>query len=285
VSENRKTAGFSVLMSAYHATRGDELARCLESIRVQSLRPDEVVLVYDGPVSDEIGVQVQRYRESLEIRTVDCHERRGLGHALRVGLAECRNPMVARMDTDDVCLPDRFKRQIAFMDNHPEVSVLGGLMAEHYRTKEETLSYVRRTPLEPDAVRSYARFRNPVNHPTAMFRKHDVEVAGGYQPIPLFEDYHLWVRMLMRGYEIANLDEVLVEGNASPAFFSRRGGRSYVRQEMKLAGEFRRLGYHSYSDTVRFITRLPYRGASVCREWLPQNYAAPTPLTGGPRSP
>ncbi len=249
-------APFSVLMSVYARTRGDELRRCLDSLVAQQVPAAETVVVLDGPVSDDVLRQLEHYAEALHLVQVPLERNQGLGIALAHGLAACRHELVARMDTDDVCRPQRFARQLDFLARHPDIDVVGGAQVE----AGDDGHFDRRMPAEPEALAKMARLRNPLNHPTVMFRRQAVLDAGGYQPFALFEDYYLWARLLHRGGRIANLPEVLVESNADLRFFGRRGGLRYLGTEIRLAREFRRMGFHGWLDSVRFLLlRAPVR--------------------------
>lgn len=261
---------FSVLMSVYRATKAPELGRCLSSIRDQSVIPDDIVIVYDGPVPEDVEQTINEFAETLPIQTLVFESNRGLGLALRDGLVTCSHELVARMDTDDVCLPRRFEMQLDYLRAHPEISLVGGLLRERYRDRNSVVSVERALPEEPEDVARLAKYRNPTNHPTVMFRKSHVLRVGGYVSFPLMEDYHLFSRMLVRGMSIANMPEVFVEAEPDEEFFRRRGGLGYFRQEIRLARAFREIGFHSGGDSVRFLlSRAPYRLLPTgVRRWM-----------------
>jgi len=250
----------SALLSIYHGTRAGELRRSLDSIAAQSRPPDEVVLVLDGPVSPDVRSCCDEMAGRLPIRLLEFPRNRGLGLALRDGLEACRNGLVARMDTDDVSRPTRFEEQEAYLAVNPGVSLVGGILREFYGNGSETVAVDRAMPTSEQAVRRIARFRNPVNHPTIMFRRDDVLQVGSYQHFPLLEDYHLVVRLLASGRTVVNLDRVFVETSPDDAFFRRRGGLEYLRQELRLTAFFRSLGFHTFADSLIFTAlRAPYR--------------------------
>jgi glycosyltransferase involved in cell wall biosynthesis len=251
---------FSLLMSVYRATDAGDLARCLDSVAGQSLAADEIIIVFDGPVSDGVRRQVSAHSEQLPIRILDFPANRGLGPALRDGLDAARFEIVARMDADDVCAAGRFAEQYRFLEQNPGISVVGGALRERQRSRRRSGIVVRRLPTGPEEVAAYSKMRNPVNHQTAMFRRRDVLAAGSYQPFPLLEDYHLWARMLARGCRIANLPSVFAEATVDVEYYARRGGWSYFVQEMRLAKAFRSFGFHTRWDSARFLAaRAPFR--------------------------
>lgn len=264
--------GLSVLLSVYLGTEADELTRCLASIDHQTHRPDEIVMVLDGPVKPAVEACINTYSATSDIplKLLPFEHNRGLGPALADGLIACTQALVARVDTDDVSEPERFARQLAVFDDDPALSVLGGLLEEHYQSGSGEWTLVRPAPLDADDIRRAAVYRNPLSHPTVMFRRQAVLDCGNYQPMLWFEDYDLWVRLLMAGHRCRNLDRVLVRATADPDYFQRRGGLRYLGRELALARRFREIGFHNTWQSLRFIlTRAGFRLVPLrVRSWL-----------------
>jgi len=251
---------FSVLMSAYSGTRVEDLAACLSSLGAQTVLADEIVLVLDGPLSEDTANYIKRVPSSLPIKTVPFSENRGLGHALRKGLLHCRHELVARVDTDDICIPERFQKQIDFLAEHPDIAVVGGGLREWYDGINGSAFTVRCGPLDPEGVVAYARKRNPLNHPTVLLRKSAVLASGSYKSCLMFEDYFLWARMIKAGYKIANMPEALVETQADYDYFTRRGGMRYVRYEFQFTERLVEIGFFSPTERILFLlARTPFR--------------------------
>ena len=172
------------------------------------------------------------------------------------------------MDTDDINIETRFRLQFQAFVQFPELSVVGGLMEE--KSPDGIQQMVRRVPNHHTEIHNAARFRNPLNHPTVMFRRADVIEAGNYQPMMWFEDYFLWARMLQKGYQFLNLDTVLVTTVVEPSYFDRRGGWQYLKREFALTRTLQHIGFHSPVDSgifmlMRFLFRvMPNR----LRSWL-----------------
>jgi glycosyltransferase involved in cell wall biosynthesis len=252
---------FSVLMSLYAKERPEFLRTSLESVFTQTLRSDEVVLVLDGPITEALQSVVTEYSSKYpELKVVPIAKNGGLGKALNEGLKHCSHELVARMDTDDVCKLSRFEKQVHFMELHPEVSVVGAWIDEFVDSIEEVTS-VRTLPESQAEILDFAKGRNPMNHPVVMFRKSAVLAVGSYQHFPLFEDYYLWVRMLVKSYQFYNLQESLLWFRSSPDMFKRRGGWSYAMDEVRFQKELKRLGLLSslqmYKNiVVRFGVRV-----------------------------
>lgn len=252
---------FSVLMSLYAKERPEFLRLSLDSVFTQTLKPDEVILMEDGPLTDELDAVVKEYQAAQpSLKVVKLPENGGLGKALNQGLKHCSYDLVARMDTDDISKPYRFEKQVAYMNTHPEISVCGSWMDEFYGDIGNVLS-VKKTPENHDDIMVYARGRNPLNHPSVMFRKNAVIASGSYQHFPLFEDYHLWARMIVKGYKLHNIQESLMWFRTSPDMYKRRGGWRYACNEARFQRVLNRIGLISapvaYKNiAIRFGVRI-----------------------------
>lgn len=232
---------FSVLMSVYKKEHPEYLDEALKSVFAQTLPPDEVVLIEDGPLTEELWRVIAEYgRRYPVLRTYRFKENVQLGRALAKGVELCSNELVARMDTDDIAVPERFEKQCHYMQEHPEIAACGGWLEEF--NDAGTYSRTKRMPENGGELMKYARYRNPLNHMTVMFRRSSVLAAGNYEHFPLLEDYHLWSRMLVAGGELYNLPCVLVRMRTNDGMYDRRGGAEYFRQYRKLRRKQRELG-------------------------------------------
>ncbi len=247
---------FSVLMSVYEKEKPAHLREALKSLEEQTRKPDEIVLVEDGPLPEELEAVVKAFEadadKKIEKKVVRLPENLLLGRALAEGLKACSQDLVARMDSDDIAVPERFALELTYMEEHPEITVLGGLI-EEFDPAEPGRERIKHMPLTPEAIRSYSRYRNPVNHMTVLFRKSAVLAAGSYRHFPGLEDYDLWIRMLARGEHFANLDAVLVRARTEKSFYGRRGGLSYWRGYMRLRREQRDFGLLTFGEYVTAV--------------------------------
>lgn len=234
----------SILISVYGKEQPDFLRQSLDSVFAQTHRADQVVLVADGPLTAGL-MQVARHfaDEHQEMLLVELPENRGLGLALNEGLRHCTCDLVARMDSDDICMPRRLELQIDYMARHDDCDVLGGWVTEFMDNASKTT--MRRLPEHHADIVRFARQRNPMNHPTVMFRREAVGRVGGYRHVYLFEDYDLWVRMIVQGARFHNLPVPLLYFRTSTDFFRRRGGWRYVKSEMALQRSFHRMRFIS----------------------------------------
>ena len=233
----------------------------LDSLLTQTLLPNEIILVEDGPLTSELEQVVSDYSSRYPIlKVVPLPQNQGLGKALNEGLKYCSYELVARMDTDDIAKPDRFQKQVEVFEKHPEIDVCGAWIDEFEGDIDKIIS-TRKLPEWHNDIATYAKKRNPINHPVVMFKKSAVVKAGSYQHFPLFEDYYLWVRMLMNGAKFYNIQESLLWFRFSPEMFKRRGGWGYAMKELKFQKTLRRMGFISTSVylknvAIRLTTRI-----------------------------
>lgn len=251
---------YSVLLSLYYKEKPEYLRESLDSIFCQSYLSDDVVLVEDGKVGEVLEQVVKEYEAMYpQLHVVRFEKNRGLGVALNDGLKECKHDIVARMDTDDISKPKRMEKQVRYLLEHPDVDVVGSWIDEFIGDTAHVISS-RKLPECPPDIYCYGKKRNPMNHPSVMFRKEAVLAVGGYKHFLLFEDYYLWVRMLLNGARFANLPESLLFFRTSSEMFRRRGGFAYALVEMRFFMELKKLGYITMKETLmNVVRRLPIR--------------------------
>lgn len=268
-----KIQSFSVLLSIYKKENPTHLIQSLESIFNQTIFPREVILVKDGYLTDELEEVINGFtKKYLNLKIIPLSYNQGLGKALNEGLKHCTCDIVARMDTDDIAKPDRFEKQIKVFQEFPEIDVVGTWIDEFEGDSQNIIS-TRKLPETHKEIYQYAQKRNPINHPTVMFRKKTVIDAGGYLHFPLFEDYYLWVRMLLNGAKFYNIQESLLYFRFSPDMFKRRGGFKYACTEAKFQWNIHQLGFISLPKTminitIRFGTRII---PNNLRSWIYKN--------------
>lgn len=225
---------FSVLMSLYIKENPNFLNECLDSLSKQTVRASEVILVFDGPITKELEIVVGAWKEELNIEIVPLEENLGLGKALNIGLTKCNFELVARMDTDDLCLPTRFEKQLKCFSDNPDLAIVGSFIEEVEPLTLKKIS-LRKVPLShQDIVRELPR-KNPFNHMTVMYRKAAIIEAGGYKHLPFMEDWFLWLRLLGSNMKGQNLSEVTVRARTGREMLVRRSGWNYIRSEFLMA--------------------------------------------------
>ena len=220
---------YSVLMSLYIKEHPEYLRLALDSMINQTVKPDEIVLVEDGPLTTELYAVVEEYKDYL---TIVANEKNiGLGLALNEGLKTCRNELVARMDTDDISKPDRCEKQLRYFNAHPETTILGGQIEEFIISPDEIVGK-RVVPETDEQLKKYMKKRCPFNHMTVMFKRSDVLQVGNYRDWFWNEDYYLWIRMALQDQKFANLPETLVNVRVGKDMYARRGGGKYYKSEI-----------------------------------------------------
>ncbi len=258
---------YSVLMSVYAKEKPEYLKYAIESIQEQTFPTNDFVLVCDGPLTAELDVIIAEKQDELAdlLNVIRLDENRGLGTALNEGIKYCKNELVARMDSDDIAYPNRCEKQIAVFNTHPEVSICSGIV-EEFTTDPNTVD-TKRVPPETNAeIVEFAKKRNPFNHPCVMYKKSAVEAVGSYQNFYLLEDYYLWLRMLMAGYQGYNIQEPLLHMRAGSDMYLRRAGWKYAKTQAKL---FKFMKQQGFIGNGQYIKSCVIRsGSSLAPNWL-----------------
>lgn len=254
---------FSVLMSIYNKECPHRLKESLDSIVNQSVLPNEIVIVKDGPLNENLEQVLnlfQNHNRTL-FKIVSLDKNYGLGYALSKGLENCSNDIVARMDSDDICALNRFERQLQVMVEG-DFDIIGTNIQEFDKFPGDQRTYRRLPEIEKDIV-SFSRFRNPFNHPTVMFRKKIAIDAGNYSAnYMFFEDWHLFVRMIRNGSKVYNIQEILLFFRVSDRLdvIKRRSGFKYLCYEYKFS---KFLLFSKHINIIQWffylITKLPMR--------------------------
>ena len=224
---------FSVITSVYKNDNVEFVRIALDSmLEHQSVKPQEIVLVRDGKVPSSIENLLIEYETLYPdiFNIVRLEQNKGLGNALKLGVETAKNGIIARMDSDDICLPYRFEKQLQYMEQHPECDIVGGQMTEFIGDADNIVGK-RVVPKSNADIYKYMKSRCALNHVTVMFRKESVLKVGNYQNWFWNEDYYLWVRMMMAKCVFANLPDVLVNVRSGEEQYARRGGLKYFKSE------------------------------------------------------
>ncbi|TVT77243.1 glycosyltransferase [Acinetobacter colistiniresistens] len=253
---------FSVLLSLYFKESPQYFEQSLVSIwDSQTIKPDEIVLVIDGEIGKELRTCVERWREKLNciLKIIQIEQNVGLGKALNKGLAHCSNEWVFRMDTDDICTPDRFKKQVEFISNNPDVVLFSGQIIE-FENDPNTASVIKSVPVKYEEILKFTQKRSPFNHMTVAYRKSVIDAVGGYQHHLFMEDYNLWLRVIGAGYRVGNHPDVLLYARVGNGMHARRKGLEYIKSEKQLLDLKKKLKLQSpmYAN-ILFLIRSSFR--------------------------
>ena len=239
----------SVLLSVYEKEQATYLQQALQSIFDQTSPAAEVVLVLDGPITQLLQDVINAYQKKFPniIKVVPLAENSGLGTALAKGVLACQHELIARMDTDDIMAPTRLEKQLQAFDADPTLAIVGSNIAE-FATVPSEITGQRIVPATDHAIREFSKKRNPFNHMTVMFKKSAILAVGNYQPLPGFEDYYLWARLLKAGYRGQNLQEPLVYARTGENMYARRGGLKYFTRGLAGRKKIYQAGLGTWSD-------------------------------------
>ena len=254
---------FTVITSVYRNDKPEFVRTALDSMLIeQTINPTEVLLVRDGPVPSELENVLEEYEAtySKTIRIMRLKENGGLGNALRLGVENAKYDIIARMDSDDICMPNRFELQLGYIEKHPECDIVGGQMTEFIGNPTNIVGK-RVVPERNNDIYEYMKSRCALNHVTVMFRKEAVLKVGNYQDWFWNEDYFLWVRMMMAKCVFANLPDVLVNVRSGEDQYARRGGMRYFKSEegiqrLMLDNQLINRGGYFVNVTKRLIVQL-----------------------------
>lgn len=228
MSNKKEYPKFSVLMSLYIKEKAEYFDECMQSMLRQTVLPTEIVIVFDGPISEGLRKTVEKYKAENPgwIKTVENGKNKGLGLALADGVPACTYELIARMDTDDIAREDRFEKQLDLFLADPKLDICGSHIIEFEGKIDNVLSR-RNVPIEHNDIAEYQKQRSAFNHMTVMYKKSTVLKAGNYEHCPLMEDDMMWIRMLIAGAKCTNVDDYLVYARTGYAMIERRGGWAY----------------------------------------------------------
>ena len=241
---------YTVLMSVYYKEKPEYLSLSIESMLNQTVKPDEFIIVKDGPLTTELDEVINNfvtaYPQTFNIIVNETNL--GLGPALAKGIENSKNELIARMDSDDYVVSTRCERQLEKFREDPKLGMVGSYEAEFVDDIDNVIS-IHRVPSENDEIERFMHRRCSVLHPTVMYKKSAVLKSGNYQSVLLYEDYDLFARMVLE-YHIKsyNIPEPLYYIRTSEDFFKRRGGIKYAKTVLKFKwGQYRK-GYMSLMD-------------------------------------
>lgn len=244
VKESAEQKKYSVLMSLYKKVNPEYLRIAIDSMLNQTVAPDEIVLVEDGPLTDELYAVLDDYPILHRIKN---EKNLGLGLALNIGLKECRNELVARMDTDDCSKPERCEKQLQRFLEKPYLAIVGSHIDEFVDDISNVISQ-RIVPTTSEEIYKFAKKRSAFNHPTVMYSKTSVLENNGYADLKRNQDVDLFGRMQFNGYKAENIDEALLWFRSSDELAKRRKSWQNTWSYIATIREFWKMGYSSFID-------------------------------------
>lgn len=266
---------YSVLMSVYCKEKPEYLKLSIESMMNQTLEPDEIVIVKDGPLTEELDRLIDEYKinNNRLFNIVISEKNIGLGMALNLGLKNCRNELVARMDSDDISLPQRCEKQIKRFKKDNELVILGTAVDE-FKNDENQIISSRVVPNSYEEICKFAKRRSPFNHPTVMYKKSAVIKLGGYSDLKRNQDVDLFGRMIFNNCKAENLEESLLLFRSNNDLSQRRKSWENTKSYIRVIRQFWKNGYSSFTDyfivatgqTIMFICPV------IIQNWIYKKY-------------
>ena len=245
-----KLPDYSVLMSVYKNEKADYLRIAMNSMWNQTVVTNDFVLICDGPLTEEIDevIKDMQLQHPDKLHVIRLKQNRGLGRALRTGVLECKNELIARMDSDDISRPNRCEKELEVFAADPEVSIVSTALEEFSEIGEgetvpKAVTAVRVVPETHEEILAFAKKRCPFNHPSVMYKKSAVIDSGSYQDFYHLEDYLLWVKILQNGYKGYNLQEPLLWMRAGEEMYKRRAGIKYAKSQCPESRRFTNTGF------------------------------------------
>jgi len=241
----------SVLMSTYVREKAANLEASLESLWAQTELPDEIVLVVDGPVGADQESVLAAFgrRGGIDLVLVRLPANGGLAAAMNEGLAHCSGEYVMRMDSDDICQPDRVELQMAYARAHPEIDMICSWSEDFF--EDGSLTQMKVVPVEHEAILRALRWRNVLQHSTVVVKASSLRAVEGYRSeYGLLEDYDLFVRLAQSGVRIHVIPKVLVSIRSSLEQRQRRGGWQYCLKEVRFRFDLFRSGFLSAREFI-----------------------------------
>jgi len=266
---------YSVLMSVYQKEKPTYLKISIKSMLNQTLPPNEIVIVKDGPIPKELNDVILEYKFNFPniINCITLKENVGLGLALNEGLKKCKNEIIARMDTDDISVPQRCELQFKEFLRDNELDIVGSSIDEFYEDPQKIVSS-RVVPLTHIEIVKSSRRKNPFNHPTVMYRKSVVLKNGGYNNYRRNQDLDLFVRMLNNDSKAKNIKQSLVLFRANRDNLKRRKSWEKCSSYVRMIYHFWKKGYSSTTDLL-FVTASQFFifvSPTWLLEWVSNNY-------------
>lgn len=242
---------YSVLMPLYKSDDPEWFQYALDSILNQTIKPSEIVITCDGPLSAKLEeVLKKNIEKNPELYQIYRFEKNvGLGVALNKGITLCSNELIVRMDADDYAVPERCEKELKEFNTHPNLDVVGCNVEEFIDDINNVVSHVV-LPEKQNEIIKFAKKRCPIRHPALMYKKSAVLKAGNYRDYRHAQDYNLIVHMILSGAQIYNIQENLMYMRVSPNFYKRRGGMEQAKLVLRLKKEFYDYKFYSLSDFV-----------------------------------
>ena len=267
-------ASITILLSVYSKDNPIFLNECLESIYLQEDQPDAVLIVIEGFISINLMDVINKWRVLINnFKTIDVPNQVnkynfGLPFCLNIGNKHINTSYRCKLDSDDICYPQRIKLQREFITNNTHVDLCGSYIDE-FDSNPNFIKRVKKVPLNHQKILKYAQYRNPINGPTMIFKKSSAIEIGGFPEVGSNEDYCFVGKFIVNGLILANINKSLVKFRAGNELVSRRMGKRYILGEQEALLYLYKIGlfnktvylFHYYGKKI--IRNLPHKFNSI----------------------
>ncbi len=240
----------SVVMSVYSSEKGGYLDKALDSVwSLQTMKPCQIVLIEDGPLTSELYDVISKWKAKIgEVLTICKNEvNLGLTKSLNIGIQHVKGDLIARMDSDDISDSKRFERQVAYLEQHPDVDIIGGALQEF--DDENPCLNIRHYPLTHEEACKYIVKACPLAHPSVMMRKRIFDEGLKYdERYRMSQDIKLWYDAILAGYRIGNIPDVVLYFRRDGDVFKRRSrAKAWNEFKIYMNGIYRMKGLMTFS--------------------------------------
>lgn len=251
----------SVVMSVYKNDNCYHFKEAVDSLLAQTLLPSEIIIVVDGSVDENIKTLLFDFSKIDIFKIIYLENNKGLANALNIGVNASSFNIIARMDSDDICLPDRLQKQMKFLINN-DLDIVGGQILEFGANINDVISE-RKVPLDHTEIVKFLKTRSPFSHPTIIFHKKVFKIINGYDVNVFPEDYDFFVRAFLNNFKFGNVKETVLffrVGSDKKSALKRRHGYRYAKNEFKLYKKFYKLKFYNLFDFLKVVLgKIPLR--------------------------
>ena len=235
---------FSVIISVYDGIEIKLLKKSLKSLLLQNYLPKEIIIILDGIKKKILINEINIFKKIFKrVRLIKNNKNLGISKSYNKAIKIIKTDIIAIQDSDDISLPNRFKLQYEYLKKNENISVVGSSVFE--KDLDSGKKTIKRSPQTHEKIKKYIKFRNPMNHPTIMFRKSVVQKVGGYLNLSRMEDYYLWIRLISSGFLINNIARPLVVMNVKKDFYIRRSGFELLKSEIVIQNILFKNGFNN----------------------------------------
>ncbi len=243
---------FSVLIPVYYKEKAEYFKQTLESVINQTVIPSEIVIVKDGMLTEALENVIEEFinNTKIKIKIIPLTENVGAGKALAIGIKECSYEYIARIDSDDIAVNNRFELQTTFLEENPEFDIISGYI-EEFNEKSLQKTYIRKVPVTDSEIKKYIKYRSPLNHSAAMYKKESILKIGNYGNLRKMEDYDLWIRAVKNNLKLYNIPEILLKVRVENNTYKKRGGLKYIKIIVYIQNRLKANGIISTKEQIK----------------------------------